>query len=165
MIERAAIQAVTNLEPMEIRFIVHTILSGPPEGALTEGEFLALLVYDLLKEMGFSKEPSASLIKNFKSEFERLGKEYAILESGAPVKAVTLQLVDNRYAFLSDKNGEVYDLKALERVQRIPVPVLSLSIVLPRLFQRSLLAVQGPRVGPGIKAKPSLPGAGAVAVP
>ena len=135
MFTSEAICSVTSLEPKDIRFVLKTVLDKSEAKVLTSGEALALLVYDFLIQLNFKAEQVAALVKRYEDTFLKLGRELAACAPDAAVSMTTLVVADNRYAFIG-KDG--YDLTELVAVESVPVPVLSLSIVLPRLYQRAV---------------------------
>lgn len=134
-----ALAAVTSRTESEIKYLLRTVLDAPPANYISAGELLAVLVYDLLREMGYSPETSGGIIKQYKSDWLRLGKIYAAAKPEEKVGVSALQLLDNRYVMLMEKElaEKLFDFKALEQVERVPTPVLSLLIVLPELWRRA----------------------------
>lgn len=146
MIEHAAIEAVTSLSATDIRYVSATILRGPAKGPATPGEFLAMLVYDLLRQSGFSQEPASALLARYADAFKKLGRIYGAAQPGDNVPTVLIQIMDNRYVSWSDQTNQeddetIYDFKDLESVPQIRTPVLSLVIVLPELWTRAVGAL------------------------
>lgn len=145
MVDRESLTVITDLTLKDIRFVIGTILGGPTSGALTSGETLAVVVYDMLKQLGYQTEHACSILKHFNSEFCALGTLYDAADFEKPIKTITFQLLDNRFAFMSNKPGAIFDFTTLELVERIPLPVLSVAIVLPKLYQRVLTSLSSLR--------------------
>jgi hypothetical protein len=138
----STIQGVSSLEPKDIRFVLLTLLdSRTSDKSVTSGEALCLLVYDLLTQLGFKQEHCSSIVKHYKESLYSLGR---MLEGQKHVPMAALSLMDNRFSALmgmgKDKEPSIYDFIEMDAVERVPIPVLSVSIVLPRLYQRALKA-------------------------
>lgn len=142
----ASMCAVTDLQVSDIRFVLHTLLNRSITGprVLNTGESLALAIYDLLKQMKFNAEDTSTLIKTYAKNIFDIGKliDVSYAESVTDVKhkipMSILSVLDNRYATWDA--GKPFDLKEMVWLEQLPVPVLSLSIVIPRLCQRVLKA-------------------------
>ena len=134
------ITQLTRLDLQDIRFVLVTILDAPGAGVVTSGEFMALLVYDLLKSCGFQMEQLVPILKHFKEEFYECGRG---CEAQKMVKSGSLVIADNRYVSINSK-PIAYDLIEMREVSQLPVPVVSLAIVLPMLYQRAVSALKGP---------------------
>lgn len=145
MFDRESLTVITDLTEKDIRFVVATILNGPSTGALTTGEVLAVIVYDMLKQLGYQTEHACSILKRFNIELYALGKTYEGADFKKPLKMTTLQLLDNQFALLSDKPNAIFNFTTLAQVERIPLPVLSVAIVLPKLYQRALMSLSSLR--------------------
>lgn len=139
MFTRELVQQLTRLEPTDIAFLVTTVLDGPPKGAVTEGEFLLLLLYDILKSHGLRQEHLVALLKHYRRPVLEWVKD--MVAAKKPVPAMALVIADGRYAGLTNEE-EVFDFTELETVAQIPVPVVSLSVVLPTLYWRAVEAAQ-----------------------
>lgn len=142
MVTHEAIQAITSLSLTDIRYVSATILRGPAKGPAAPGEFLALLVYDLLRQSGFDQEPASAILAHYAEAFKKLGRIYGASQPGDSVPTVLLQIMDNRYVSWSNQteedDGALYDFKDLEPVKQIRTPVLSLVVVLPELWTRAV---------------------------
>jgi len=138
------IRAATRLEDSDIRYILKACLRRTvPKGPLTSGETLVMLVYDLLKQLGFTTEDLTSILLHCGDRLLEIGKGYEMLRKGDKVEPVTLQILDNAWVMFSG-NEKAYGFRQMESAKRLPVPVLSLGIVLPRLYQRALSVVSPP---------------------
>ena len=140
-----ALCSISELREADIRFVLSTLLNSPVgnDKVATSGEALALLVYDLLQVSGFPKERTSALVKFFKPQFIELGRTLDAAKLGDKTPLTAISIADNRYAFWVGRK-EGYDLTELVVVEKVPVPVLSLSIVLPKLYQRALRVLSEP---------------------
>lgn len=148
MVERKSLTLVTDLTEKDIRFVVNTILGGPPTGALSASETLSVIVYDMLKQLGYQTEHACSILKHFDATFHVLGCRYEDADFSKPLQTTVLQLLDNRFAFIwsnPEIDKSVFDFTTLESVEQIPLPVLSVAIVLPKLYQRVLTSLSSLR--------------------
>ena len=134
------ITQLTRLDLQDIRFVLVTILDAPGSGVVASGELMALLVYDLLKSCGFQVEQLVPILKHFKEDFYECGRE---CEAHKMVKSGSLVIADNRYVSMNSKD-KVYDIIEMREVSQLPVPVVSLAIVLPMLYQRAVSMLRAP---------------------
>ena len=138
MYTRDVVKTVTHLEDSDIKYVLGVCLRRPiPDNLVSSGELLTLLVYDLLKQLGFTSERLASIFMHCGDRLMKIGKSYEIVKKGDKVPMVALQIEDNTLVMFSDET-EVYDFRKMELVEQTAVPVLSLGIVLPVLYQRAL---------------------------
>ena len=144
MIERAALSQLVTLPDRDISYVLSTLLRRPSKGAVTAGELLALLVYDLLRSTGFSVEAASAILLQFQKELMDLGRVYGAAQPGDSVESLLLQIMDNRYACIStpEAPGTIFDFIESVEVQQPRTPVLSLVLVLPELWTRSVLVLE-----------------------
>ena len=133
------ITQLTRLTEQDIRFVLVTILDAPGTGVIAPGEFMCLLLYDLLKACGFQVEHMVPILKHFNHELYEVGRK---CDCHQPTSGV-LVIADNRYVSL-DLKEKVYDIIGMQELSQLPVPVVSLAVVLPALYQRALLALKAP---------------------
>jgi hypothetical protein len=154
MFTRDVVKAVTRLGDGDIQYVLTVCLQRSVKGPLTAGELLVLMVYDLLKQLGFSTEHLTALTMHCKDRILELGKKDESCEKGDEIRVATLQILDNQWVMMSG-DEEVYNFRRMESAPRIGVPVLSLAIVLPRLYQRALSTLERrPRQPTGGEARP-----------
>jgi len=160
MFTRSLIEQCTRLSERDIQYVMRVCLGRTAKGPLTAGEALAVLIYDLLKQMGFSTEDLTSLLIHLRERVLELGKAYETARPGDKVPITTLQILDNQWVCLSG-DKEVYDFRKMASVPRIPAPVLSLAVALPALYRRALEAARPlPGRPPAAAARPSRPAGG-----
>jgi hypothetical protein len=134
------VKAVTRLSDADIRYAMTVCLNQTSQGPYTGGELLPLLVYDLLKSLGFTVEHVTAIVIQTRDQLKTLGNSYENAKPGDQFTLSVLEILDNRYMTISDREGvkEGFDFTRMESVQRIPKPVLSLALSLPGLYERAL---------------------------
>jgi len=141
MFTRSVIQTITSLESKDINFVLRTLLDQPVlDATVTPGEALCLCLYDMLIQMQYKTEDISAVIKAYKDRIFECGKLYTDLQASKRVKMQVLVLSDGRYAIWGGEAEAIYDFKEMEWLEQLPIPVWTLSIVLPRLYQRVLKA-------------------------
>ncbi len=112
------------------------------DSVLTEGQALAILVGNMLDELGFPAPIYLSIIRKMFDTIEEYGKRLrervSNLEKKLPV--ALLQIMDNRWALIHDGDkavGKIFDFRDIKELTALPQqPVMSLGIALPGLFHR-----------------------------
>ena len=163
MFTRELIKAATNLSNQDVAYVLGVVLRRKGiKGPVSGGEALCLLIYDLIKQMGFPAEQVTAIVSHFGDELLAHGK---MLESewGEETRMTLLQILDNRFAMLLG-NPMAYDFIDLEPVKQIPLPVLSVAIALPRLYQRALLMRSTPQASPPVAVTKSVPSSNGASV-
>ena len=134
-------QTITSLEPKDIRFVLRTLLDRPTsDTTVTAEEALCLCLYDMLSQMQYKTEDISAIIKAYKDRIFECGRMYANTQSNKKVKIQVLLIADGRYAVWGGNAEGIYDFKEMVWLEQLPIPVWTLSIVLPRLYQRVIKA-------------------------
>lgn len=134
------IRTLTGLEEPDIRFLCSFVVCRP-ETAIRKRDLLPLLVFDILKKMGYTDRHCTTIVHHFRGQLLHAGMEYDEAKVGDKFVMKTLNVLDNRYATISTEPKNVFDFKKSERVQQLPMPTVSLALALPKLFGRALEAV------------------------
>jgi len=132
------VKGATRLSDENIRYVLTVCLHRKVEGPVTSGELLCLLVFDLLKGMGFSVEHLTAILLHCGERLIGIGKVFDLAKPGDEIEFQSLQILDNRWVVM---NEEVpYDFTKMEPAPQSPLPVLSLAVALPRLYQLAISA-------------------------
>lgn len=148
----------TSLHPADINRLLRILGTRANGGAV----FLLVLVFDVLLQLGFAKDQLIALLCEFEGPLLDLGDKYSAAKPGDVLDSAMLQVLDNRFVTLyyepqPDPLPPIYDLIEAERVTRIPIPCLSLAVVLPQLYLRAASAPGLPACSPTAEAEPKSP--------
>lgn len=138
------ILTLTHLEQADLGVIRGQILKRPlPHDFVERQELIFYLLYDLLGKMGFQTTHRMGILEHFKDSLLKCGVQYAATLKHEAVPLTMLQIMDNRYASVVGID-EIYDFKATVSLRRIQTPIVSLVVVLPKLYWHGLLALESP---------------------
>lgn len=125
--------AVTSLKAADVRMLMGT---REEKVVVEAASFLKILVYDALVNIGVEEKQAREVLNVFGPTLSELGSRYSKMEPGQKISVSVLQLLDSRYITIVGSDF-VLDLTEMKRVVRMPVPLLSVGIVLPELFARA----------------------------
>jgi hypothetical protein len=137
------LSAICDLKKRDIQMALEFLGLDLPEEGMDGGTLLCLAAYDILLRLGL-KDEALMIIKKFFKEIYELGNDVAA-HPGERKKLVILQINDNRFAWITNDHGKIFDLKELSFVERCPLPMIFVGIALPGLFERAVAALESLR--------------------
>lgn len=147
----------TKLSKQQIHAIGAAAVCNP--NCFYDADLMLLLLCDVLKQLGFNDNDLNAIADTYCAELVGVYSEMRQDD----VRVWIFSIADNRYATLMTSRGEdngFYDIKERVTVKTIPAPLLSLSINVRRLYERSCVVLQSlrnPRVA--VSIPPALPSA------
>lgn len=106
-----------------------------------DGEVLTILLYDLMKQQGYTDKQLYPMLTFFNKELVEVSKSF-VHGAGQHLPMVSLQTFDNRFAGLAGYGGmaplKYYDMGESKPVTgKLPPPLVSGLIVIPELIGRA----------------------------
>lgn len=128
----------------KLLFSVYNVKSGiAPERTLTPGQTLSVWLYEMLVRGGtFEDGQVLEIVRLFSEYLDKLADAFweGMNEPGGKFHLVSLVIDDQRFVYLTNGPQKALDLTLMELVGRRPLPLMSLSFVLPTIFQSVVTA-------------------------
>jgi len=154
---RASIEelcAICGTEKRDAQMALEFLELEYSEDGLDGGTFLCLAVYDMLCQLGM-RENALLIVKKFFKEIYEVGNDCS-KHQHEKHKFAVLQINNNRFAWITNDHDRVLDIKELSWVERCPLPIVFVGIVLPGLFERAVAALEQLRDQQRVKASQQL---------
>ena len=99
-------------------------------------DLMLFALFHFLRELGLRKEDIVVLMVRFDKQLTSLAYTLLTVKRETAVPLTVLNIIDNRYAAMGNlgTRAPVFDFKEKCDVKMCPMPLLSMSIVLPRLL-------------------------------
>ena len=135
------LRQATSLEHSDLNSLVQVIFHHDAEVDVRDGEVLTILLYDLMKQQGYSDKQLYPMLAFFNKELVEVSKSF-MHEKGQRLPMVSLQTFDNRFVGLAGYGGmhplKFYDMGESKPVtEKLPPPLVSGLIVIPELLVRA----------------------------
>lgn len=131
MLDSNEIAVVTGMVEKDVRFIADLLFDRTE---LNIDETIVFATFQLLRSLGFNWNDCIAITKHFKSTLCRIPATARASKNGLPM--TVMNIADNRFVSIGlGKDNKVFDLKEKVTVEHFPLPLVSVMIVLTKLYR------------------------------